>query len=146
MEKEIVYFELNNWFRGRDYPPIDGIYSLMEDKFTDDEWCKENKLCVLCGYYDMSLNWCVSATKEWVEQNLQQLLSNDTYTYDICYHSADGDGKTTYTKKYLDFVRYSDEDGEIRRRFDWKFLEYCEENFGVTYCNDFGEIDEDADE
>lgn len=143
MENEIVYFELNNWFSGRDYPTIDGLYELMKDKFTDNDWCKENKLCVLFGNYDMSLNWCISATKEWVEQNLPQLLSNDTYTYKIGVHSSKGDEVKTYTKKYADFICHPDEDGELRGRFDWKFLEYCEENFGVTYCDDDGEIEEE---
>ena len=41
---DIVYFELNNWFSGRDYPNAEPFLSWMEDdlnqKFRDEEWIK----------------------------------------------------------------------------------------------------------
>ena len=69
---DIVYFELNNWFSGRDYPNAEPFLSWMRDdlnqKFRDEEWIKENKLVVVESLVDMSMNFCIAATKEWIEE------------------------------------------------------------------------------
>lgn len=109
---DIVYFELNNWFAGRDYPNAEPFLSWMKDdlnqKFRDEEWIKENKLVVVESLVDMSMNFCITATKEWVENNCPELL----YTYE-------------------NFVR-KPEDGEDVPYgiFGCPFLEYEEENIG----------------
>ena len=40
--EEIVYFELDNWFRGRDYPNAEPFISWMHDdlniRFRNDIW------------------------------------------------------------------------------------------------------------
>lgn len=109
---EVVYFELNNWFAGRDYPNEEPFLSWMRDdlniKFDNDEWVKENKLCVVFDFVDMSQNFCITATKKWVENNCPKLL-------------------TTHTE----YLRCPDEYGDVYGRFGHKFLEYNEDNFGV---------------
>jgi len=51
--EEIVYFELNNWFCGRDYPEDEPFIRWLENdcnqQFMDKDWVKENKLCVLAN-------------------------------------------------------------------------------------------------
>lgn len=110
---EIIYFELNNWFSGRDYPADEPYRSWMKDdlniSFNDKEWVKENKLCVVRDMVDMSQNFCITATKEWVEENCPSLLT-----------------------EYTEFLRYPDEDGYVEGRFGHEFLEYTEENIGIT--------------
>lgn len=115
-QEEIVYFELNNWMAGEHYPDEEPFLTWLGDDaniiFADnEEWVKENKLCVVFGIIDMSLNFCITATKKWVEENCPRLL-------------------TEHTK----FLRFPDEDGNVYGRID-QFLEYKEENFGVTYSN-----------
>jgi hypothetical protein len=78
-------------------------------KFKDKEWAEENKLCVATDFVDMSQNFCITATKKWVEENCPELLT-----------------------RYREFLRTPDNDGEVYGRFGHCFLEYKEENFGVT--------------
>ena len=115
--KEIVYFELNNWFSGVDYPAAEPFISWMRDdlniKFRNEEWVKENKLCVVESLVDMSSNYCITATKDWVEKNCPELLT-----------------------KYTEFLREPDEDGYVYGRFGHEFLEYKEENIGITWQED----------
>lgn len=117
--QDIVYFELNNWMPGRDYPDNDRFEKWLGNDlqlfFDDDEWVKENKLCVAETYIDMSVNFCVTATKRWVEDNCPELL-------------------TEYTK----FLREPDDEGDVHGRFGTQFLEYCDENIGITYVAENG--------
>ena len=119
---EIIYFELNNWFSGRDYPNAEPFLSWIqcnkENKyyiqFRDESWIKENKLVVVESLVDMSMNFCITATKEWVEQNCPELLSI-----------------------YKEFIRQPDEDDEAPYgRFGCPFLEYEENNIGYHYADE----------
>ena len=115
---DIVYFELNNWFSGRDYPNAEPFLSWMRDdlnqKFRDEEWIKENKLVVVESLVDMSMNFCITATKEWVEENCHELLST-----------------------YKNFVRKPEDDEDVPYgRFGSPFLEYKEENIGYHYAEE----------
>ena len=137
--EEIIYFSVNNWFCGRDYPPTENFKKWMGDdlKLTlrDDKWAKENKLCIYYGTIDMSVNFTVSAPRSWVEENCPELLTNDEYTYITCYCDSKGEHRVENKKKYSDFV-YVPEDGENEPdvdRFDMPFREYREENFGSQY-------------
>lgn len=116
--KDIVYFELNNWMAGEDYPNVEPFKSWIGNdfdiKFRDEKWVEENKLCVLAFYVDMSCNFCITAKREWVEKNCPELLTH-----------------------YKEFLRFPEEDGEVLSRFDCSFLEYSEENIGVTYGEDW---------
>ena len=147
---DIIYIEFNNWFSGRDYPIGEPFETWIgKHQFSNDEWCKENKLCVYVGNIDMSVNWCITATREWVKENMPDLLSCGGYTYEtILYHK----GKTIHqfnVGHYSDFIRNPNEDGDIEGRFGWPFLEYSEENFGSHYYKDpewSFDDDEDDDE
>ena len=110
--EEIVYFEINNWFYGRDYPKDEPFPTWIKNyQFRNDDWCKENKLVVLCGAIDMSLSYCVAAPKSWVLENCPKLLSDEEYTYDIITSRWDndlGDVKESITyKKVFRFSLYS---------------------------------------
>lgn len=117
---KIVYFELNDWFSGRDYPNAEPFLSWMqcnkENKyyiqFRDESWIKENKLVVVESLVDMSMNFCITATKEWVEQNCPELLST-----------------------YKEFIRQSDDEAPYGR-FGCPFLEYEENNIGYHYADE----------
>lgn len=115
---EVVYFELNNWCRGRDYPDAEPFVTWMSNdfkqKFRNEDWIKENKLVVVKSLVDMSINYCITSTKEWVEENCPELLSI-----------------------YKEFVRQVDEDNEVPYgRFGCPFLEYEEDNIGYHYAEE----------
>ena len=151
--EEIIYFEINNWFCGRDYPDDEIFHKWINDyQFRDDEWCKENKLCVMCGAIDMSMNYCVAAPKSWVEKNCPKLLTDEEFEYKIITSRGFKDEVkvtvTTHKKKYSDFLCHPDSDGYVYGHIsDWEFPEYCEENFGVTWNNSWwGDSDEDDED
>ena len=114
---DIIYFELNNWFPGQDYPNAEPFLSWISDDlnitFRSEEWAKNNQLCVVMSLVDMSQNFCVTATKEWVEANCPELL-------------------TTYAK----FLRFPDKYGDVYGRFGHEFLKYDKKNFGVIEVED----------
>lgn len=140
---DIIYFELNDWFSGRDYPPEEPFVSWIKNgQFTNDVWCKENKLCVVAGNVDMSRNWCIAAPKNWIIANCPKLLSNGQFTYKSIQSYWDAsqarmvDDVLIHVRKYADFLRYQDKDGNVYGRFGWLFQEYSEENFGVKFWID----------
>ena len=146
----IIYFSINNWFYGRDFPPIQNICNWLSssnpDGFQNSEWCKKNKLCVYWGNIDMSINYTVAAPREWVEENCPELLTDDEYTYKVQYYRSSAPVTETRTKKYSNFV-YNTENGESAPDSDWvemPFPEYREENFGSEYYEThWWECDED---
>lgn len=144
MNEDVIYFSVNNWFCGTDYPPTKNFKKWLGDdlnqQFTNDEWCKENKLCVYCGVIDMSQNYTIAAPRSWVENNCLELLTDDEYTYVTCSHTKDGEKRVEHKKKYSDFVDTPDEDGNLTARFGWPYPEYKEENFG---CHWYDEENED---
>lgn len=155
MEQEIVYFEINNWFSGRDYPDDEIFHKwICNNQFRDDEWCKENKLCVMCGAIDMSMNYCVAAPKSWVENNCPLLLTDTEYVYKTATIRWDKEGNEIrdikeHTKKYSDFLCHPDEYGDVYGHIadDWCFPEYKEENFGVTWNNSWwGDSDNEEED
>ena len=83
--KDVIYISVNNWFCGENFPPTPNFRKWLgndfNQSFRNDEWCKENKLCVYYGCVDMSQNYTVSAPREWVEKNCPELLTDDEYTY-----------------------------------------------------------------
>lgn len=131
---DIVNFSFNNWFGGRDYP-IGEKYSKLvcENYFNKDDWVKENKLVVVTGPIDMSLNWCVSAPKQWVEENLPELLTDDEYEYKLIQYYKGEEKEITYNKKYSDFVVNTDKYGNMVSKYGMPFKEYSEENIGVHW-------------
>lgn len=134
---EIVYFELNNWFAGRDYPPDGKLSTWVETgQFNNDAWCRENKICVRSGCIDMSENWCITAPKEWVMAWCPELVEGGEYTYIICVYQNGKNWEEEHRGDYSDFLRYRDEYGDVCGRFGWPFLDYEEENFGVSWYSE----------
>ena len=115
--KTIIYFQLNNWFEGDDYPDAEPFLSWLEDDsnlfFLNEDLVSKNKLCVSANFIDMSISFRITATKEWVEKTCPELL-------------------TTYSK----FIRVPDKDENIKDRFGYNFLEYSNENIGVEWIDD----------
>lgn len=111
-DQEIVYFELNNWMPGDHYPDEEPFKTWIGNDlniyFNSEDWVKENKLCVVREIIDISVNFCVAATKEWIKRNCPRLLTEH--------------GK---------FLRYPDENGEVYGQWETPFLEYKEENIGI---------------
>ena len=114
---DIIYFELNNWDAGSDYPNEEPFLDWMSYNdggpiFRKNDWTKKNELCVVAFFYDMSQTFCITAKKSWVDKNCPGLL------------------------KYPRFIRKPDKDGETNSRFGGYFKEYKPENFGVTWIQD----------
>lgn len=115
-KKDVVYFELNNWVRGIGYPEAEPFVSWMSNDlaltFRDENFIKENKLCVVWQLVDMSVNFCITAPRPWVEDNCPELLT-----------------------KYTRFLRHPNPDpkneGVVYGHFDTEFLPYAEENIGL---------------
>ena len=108
---EVIYFELNNWFCGKDYPDAEPFISWMGYPlpiFRDEKWVKDNELVVVESYVDMSLNYCIAANKQQVEKNCPELLT-----------------------KYTEFIR---DEKEPVGQFGCPFLEYKKENFGLHHA------------
>jgi len=121
---KIVYFELNN-FEKNDCLSQEPFKTWIEDldKYLhNEEWIKENKLCVMEDIVNgddvlkfnctPSLSFCISTTEEWVKDNCPKLLT-----------------------ECRDLLRFADEDGIVRNKYDslcW-FLEYKEENIGLKW-------------
>ena len=129
MNDEIIYFELNNWTIEHGYPACSPFIEWMlgvVSPLLNENWCKEQKICVVVERVDLSLNFKVTATRKWVEENCPCLLE----------------------KKYSKFVHqleddYDDDDKEYFEAHGYgegPFLKYCEENFGMKVWDyDLGE-------
>lgn len=134
---EVVYFELNNWFSGRDYPNAEPFITWCGDDlnlyFDNEDWVKENKLCVISEFIDMSVNWCITAPKEWVEKNCPKLLSDESTSVTFIIDGKEGKVENIETYPYSQFLRFPDEDGDVYGQWDTLFKEYNEENIGITW-------------
>ncbi len=119
---EVIYFELNNWTRGEDYPDDEPFREWMscdlDLQFHDEDWIKENKLVVVFSVVDQSANFCITALKSWVDENCPELLT-----------------------EYTEFLREPEYGEEVPHgRFGCPFLEWKTENIG------WHRWDEDKDE
>lgn len=116
-EDGIVYFEVNNWFRGRHYPDCEPFIGWLGNDlklaFLNDDFVRENKLCVACSLIDMSSNFCITAKRGWVENNCPTLLGTDAR-----------------------FLRVPDKYGDVYGTFGTEFLPYCEDNIGIEFRTD----------
>ena len=73
----------------------------------------ENNLIIVESFVDMSLNYCITTTKEWVRLNCPELLS-----------------------KYPQFIRCEDDNDLPVGRFGCPFLEYDKNNVGCHYARE----------
>ena len=121
MSDNIIYFEVNNWFAGRDYPDCEPFISWLGDigsVFNNDEWCKKQRICVVHELIDMSNNYKITATQDWVEKNCPCLLSDENRKF-ICNIDPDD---------------YDDDDNEYYEKCGYgngPFLKHLESNLGV---------------
>ena len=91
--KDIVCFEFNDWDPGEGYPDMPPFSSWMEMScsplklpiFHDDDWVKENKLCIIETAVDMSISYLVTAPRKWVEDNCPYLLTEEGEDWIIKY-------------------------------------------------------------
>ncbi|MBQ9596500.1 MAG: hypothetical protein IJR35_11660 [Synergistaceae bacterium] len=115
---EVIYFELNNWTRGEDYPDEQPFLDWMDNdlklRFHNRDWIKENKLVVVFSIVDQSANFCITALKDWVEENCPKLLT-----------------------EYTEFLREPEYGEEVPHgSFDCPFLEWTPENIGWHYWDE----------
>lgn len=123
-DDDIVYFELNNWMQGEDYPNAEPFITWCGNdlrlQFLDEKWVKENELCVKKENIDMSVNFCITAKKSWVEKMCPSLLT-----------------------EYKEFIRTPDKYGDVCGRFGTTFLEYKKDNIGICFVEDDNEYEEE---
>lgn len=133
---DIVYFKLS--MPGYKYPDNERFkywmikygkydYDCGNQIFQDENWVKENQLCVRCvsspyehpkKVYD---SFCVTATREWVQDTCPELLTD--YTEFLRYPTY-SDGR--YISNEENIYMYDIERGGI-------FLPYKEENIGIEW-------------
>ena len=119
MNQEIIKVSVNNWWAGNDYPE-DFEMELEPGKspFLDKNFCKENKLCVIVGTIDMSVNYTITAPADWVKKHIPSVLST----------------KFQYDPEAVEDSWYQ------------PFLDYTEENIGLHwYDNDEDKFIEEED-
>lgn len=136
--EDVVYFELNNWFSGRDYPNEEPFITWCGDDcnlyFSNEAWVKANKLCVVESLVDMSVNWCITAQREWVEKNCPKLLSDESIYVEVLRPTPSRESSIqTIAYPYKSFIRIPDEDGDVYGRFGTLFKEWSEDNIGIEY-------------
>lgn len=154
--EEIIYFEIDNWFAGQDYPNAQPFLNWMNDglnlTFTNNNWCIDNRLCVEATIIDMSVCFCVSAPRSWIEKNCPKLLTDEECgSIKIISHYDTNIGamvdETKYEHcSYSKFICKPNEDGEVYGRIsNLHFAEYKEENFGVHWKDEEDEDEENDD-
>lgn len=122
----VVYFQCNDWSPSPKeaerfiHQYLEGDFSEHTPMKTDaevDEWIENDCLCINCDIYDMSIQYWITTTKEWLEQNFPELLS---------------------------FV--SEEPKDYLFKGDKKyFLKYSEENIGVHWWTNEKDYEENMD-
>ena len=131
---DIVYFELNNWFAGRDYPNEEPFITwCTEYAFRDEEFLRENQLCVVETLIDKSVNWCVTASKDFVDKYCPKLLSNGTYLVTFMRTGSEGSTKVIEGYAYHNFLRFPDADGDVYGKHGTKFKPWSEDSIGIEY-------------
>ncbi len=139
MKDNIVYFELNNWFAGENYPNAEPFTTWCADEhlyFLDEDFVKKNKLCVAADIIDMSVNFCITAPKEFVLEHCPKLLSDEVTIVESEYIE---NGKTTTLRKeypYSNYLCYPNEKDIVEGQWGTKFLKWSPENIGVHYMEE----------
>ncbi len=114
MKDNAVYFELNMWEAGTFYPdesPFTDWITFRGNKqplLDDIQFVRDNKLCVVVTVIDQSLIYCISASRDWVQQQCPNLLT-----------------------KYTKFLRHPSKDGNVYGQWGTEFIRYTEDNIGV---------------
>jgi len=112
---DIVYFYICDWY---DYTGADPLEQwVIDNKFGNEDWVKENKLCVILVPYVMEIYYFVTAKREWVKKNCPCILD----------------------KKYH-MTRTPDENGKVLDPTCDEYLTYSEENIGISIRNGYLKI------
>ena len=141
---DAVYFELNNWYAGEDYPDAEPFLTWCGNDlnlyFNNEDFVKQHDLCVVTQVIDMSVNWCITAPKSFVLEYCPKLLSDEVLTTKYTLTSKDGTKETEKSFPYSRYLRFP-EDGEdtVYGRFGAEFLEWSPENVGIKYVKDSDE-------
>ena len=81
----------------------------------------------------MSVNWCITAPKDWVQKNCPKLLSDESTSTTFITSGPDKETTSEQFFPYSQFLRFPNEDGDVYGQFGTKFKKYSEENIGVTF-------------
>lgn len=78
---DTVYFSINNWFGGCNYPITNQMIEWLRPGyesmiFSNEEWDKKNKLIVCFNDYDMSDSYAVTASLAWVKRFFPEILGS----------------------------------------------------------------------
>lgn len=86
MMTDIVRFSVNNWEPTcpetcNNVPVLDNVFINLPDSdqfaFTDDDFCKQQKICVYNEMCDMSVTSNVVAPREWVEKYWPEIINSE---------------------------------------------------------------------
>lgn len=128
----VVYFQCNDWEPNPEessrfiYDYLEGsMYandknSTSVNKTPEEEitWMKANDLCVNVDNYDMSLNYWVTTTKEWLEENFPELLPFASETPQSFMYEGDEKYFLKYTEDNVGEIMLAD---SVEREFPERF-------------------------
>ncbi len=127
-QDEIVYIEIDHWCAGRDYPDCEPVLSWMGNEtygslLRDEDWIKENKICVKVFPIDMSWDFMITAPKSFVEKVCPCFLEEKYSKFITCHENYD-DLEDTPESRYVGseecFLPYIDENiGTLQDGKDW---------------------------
>ena len=124
---EVVYFQMNNWFAGRDYPAEEPFLTWMKDDckllLCNGKFAKQNQLCVKVRIVDMAHVFMVTALKSWVEKTCPSLLTE---------HSR--------------FLVQPDASGRYMGRFGMEAFEWKPSHVGTYWMDDYDSEEDEEDE
>lgn len=77
-------FELNNWVPTSSYPYEEPFITWMDEEnlnlyFTNSKWVNEQGIGIVYTFIDMSINFCVCAPMQWIEENCPKLFSHPKF-------------------------------------------------------------------
>lgn len=138
-ENELVYFELNDWIPTTDYPNEEPFISMCciqydraskkENKFIhipylrNNLWLKQNKIVCTVETIDMSEDFYVVATKDWVNRNCPNLLTK--------YRKFLRDPINGIDKEYYHFRKYKEENFNCMYYDSGKFYKVNNKGFAI---------------
>ena len=105
--EELIYFELNNWCSGENYPDAEPFLTWMSgyvSVFRNAEWVKGQGLAVVFYPIDISQSYLITAPKSWVEENCPELLT--TYQKFLRIPDPDYDPEIPYGLGDVPFQPY----------------------------------------
>lgn len=117
--EEIVYFSINDW--SVDYHPNDKQFMewagyndfMLFRNLRNDEWCKQEKICVIANVLEYSLCFNIAAPKQYVMEHCPSIIGS----------------------KFVDEPK-DGEDYPSESAWGLQYNEYCEENFGFEMIMD----------